>query len=73
MSKLISKSVSREQAYDVVQALAMESFETKTNFRDLLINNKFIMEHLSLKEVNDCFTLDYYVKNVNYIFKKVFK
>ena len=30
-----------------------------------------VTEHLTAEEIDNCFTLDYYMKNVDYIFNQV--
>jgi adenylosuccinate lyase len=71
MNCLITKGMSREQAYDSVQPLAMKSFETGIPFQELLLATETITKKVSKKELLNCFTLDYYLEKVPYIYKKV--
>jgi adenylosuccinate lyase len=71
MNKLITEGYSREQAYDTVQPIAMEAYNGGVSFKDLLIQNKVITKTLSNKDIDGCFSLDYYFKKINYIYKKV--
>jgi len=69
---LIEKGLSREDAYQVVQGTAMESWKKRLPFKSLLLKNKTIRKYLSPKEIKEIFDLDYYLKNIDYIFRRVF-
>lgn len=69
---LIEKGLSREDAYLVVQGTAMQSWKKRIPFKELLLKNKTIRKYLSPKEIKDIFDLDYYLKNIDYIFRRVF-
>lgn len=70
MNALISKGLSREQAYDTVQPVAMRAMAEKRDYRELLGQTPEVMEHITREELEGCFTLDYYMKNVDYIYEK---
>lgn len=70
MNALIGKGFVREQAYDTVQPIAMQAMATGTNYHELLKQNPVVMGALTEEELDGCFTLDYYMKNVDYIFKR---
>lgn len=70
MNALISKGFPREKAYDTVQPIAMEAMAKGASYQDLLKENPVVMENLSEEELDACFTLDYYMKNVDYIYKR---
>lgn len=70
MNALISKGFTREQAYDTVQPVAMEAMRLGKPYKDLLLENPTVMGTLSIEELDGCFTLDYYLKNVDYIYKR---
>jgi len=71
--KLTEKGLSREDAYQLVQRNAMQSWEKRTDFKELLKQDTQIKKHLPLQEIDELFDLSYYLKNVDYIFKRVFK
>jgi len=73
MLALIGKGMSRENAYQFVQKSAMESWSTKREFKEIIKNDKEIKQYLSSNEITKLFNLSYYTKNVNYIFRRVFK
>lgn len=58
---------SREKAYDKVQPLALEAYNKKTDFKNLLLSN----DVLSKKELDKIFDLKYYSQNVEKIFKRL--
>lgn len=70
MNELIEKGLSREEAYDLVQPIAMEAYNTKKDYQTLLSINPVVMKHLSKEELESCFTLEYYFKNIDYIFNR---
>ena len=71
MNALIGKGLSREEAYDMVQPIAMRSWTEGLDYRDLLQDSDKVMSLLTEEDLADCFTLDYYFKNVDYIFGRV--
>ena len=67
--KLIDEAgLSREKAYDMVQKLANESWDTQTSFRKLIENSE-IMNYLSEDDLNDAFDYHYHLRHVDEIFK----
>jgi len=73
MLALIEKGMSRENAYQFVQKSAMESWSSKRDFKEIIKNDKEIKQYLSSNEITKLFNLSFYTKNVNYIFRRVFK
>ncbi len=71
MNALIGKGLSREKAYDTVQPLAMKAWSEGIDYRKLLKESPEVSALLSVAELEDCFTLDYYFKNVDFIFERV--
>ncbi len=72
MLALIDKGLTREYAYDIVQKSAMKSWKTEKQFRRLLSKDKEVRKYLTAKEIDNIFDLKYYLKNIDYIFKRVF-
>ena len=70
MNALIGKGLVREEAYDLVQPIAMEAYNNKKDYKTLLSQNETVMKHLSKEELDGCFTLEYYFKNVDYIYNR---
>ena len=70
MMALINKGLSREEAYDTVQPIAMVAYNEKKDYQTLLSQSEKVMSFLSINELKDCFTLDYYFKNVDFIYNR---
>lgn len=70
--KLTGPTGSREKAYGMVQDAAMNAAEGHGLFRDLVRADSEIKSYLSPAEIDECFELDYYMKNVDKVFKRVF-
>ena len=71
MNALIERGFSREQAYDTVQPVAMRAMSERADYQELLAETPTVMEVLTREELDACFTLEYYLKNVDFIFDRV--
>lgn len=72
MLALLDKGIDRERAYSIVQADAMKSWKEETEFKKILLKDKEVKKYLTAQEIGEIFDLEYYLKNVDYIFKRVF-
>lgn len=70
MNALIEKGLAREQAYDLVQAIAMKAYHDHIDYHSLLLENQEVKDILSNEEIKECFTLDYYFKNIDFIYQR---
>ncbi|MDD7401678.1 MAG: adenylosuccinate lyase [Eubacteriales bacterium] len=68
---LINKGMSREEAYDLVQPLAMQAWENQIEFRPLVEANAKITGSLTKEEIDQAFDPHYHLKNVDTIFQRV--
>ena len=73
MLELTKSGIAREKAYRLGQSHAKASFAKNTNLLTLLKSDKSITSKISEKRLDKIFTYDKHLKNVNYIFKRVFK
>ena len=71
MNVLIAKGMSRENAYDLIQPLAMKSLQEGVSFEKLLSDSKEMMVTLSKEDLNTIFDDKNAFKNVDYIYKKI--
>ena len=71
MLKLIDEGLSREEAYDRVQPLAMTAWEEERPFQEVVAEADAITEVLSDDEIEDAFDPTYHVRNVDRIFRRV--
>ena len=70
--ELTRKGASREDAYQMVQKRAMQVWEGAGTFQDLVSNDSDIAAWLSAEEIGRIFDLNYHLKHVDTIFKRVF-
>ena len=73
MLELTKTGISREKAYKIIQGHAKASFAKNIDLIKLIKNDKTITNKFSEKKINSIFTYSKHFKNVNYIFKRVFK
>lgn len=72
LHKLIEKKLTRQKAYQLVQTLALKAWANNKNFKHLLESNGILKKYLSKKDLEECFDLKFYTKQVDYIYKRVF-
>ncbi|WP_456432723.1 adenylosuccinate lyase [Thermosulfuriphilus sp.] len=73
MLKLTEKGLSREEAYRIVQSLAMDVWQSEDkNFKDLLLTSEEIKRYLSVSEIEALFDVNYYLRHVGLIFERIF-
>lgn len=70
--KLIEKGISRETAYDTVQPKAMYAWENKVQFKQLLLEDKEIMNYITREEIEDCFNYQYHISSLEEVYERVF-
>lgn len=71
MTKLITKGLTREQAYDTVQPLAMKSWTEGISYRKLLDASSIVSSRLTPADLDDAFDLNHHLKQVDTIFNRV--
>lgn len=69
---LTQKGVSREESYKIVQRRAMEVWEGKGNFLERLLIDEELKKHMTEDEIKAVFDINYHLKHVDTIFKRVF-
>ncbi|MCK4966737.1 adenylosuccinate lyase, partial [bacterium] len=69
--ELVKKGLTREESYELVQENAMNARNSGTDFKSNVINDSGIKEKLTEKEINGCFDLTKFLKNIDHIFKRV--
>lgn len=68
---LIDKGMSREEAYDLVQPMAMDAWENRISFQTLVEKDDAVKRFLSNEEIDACFDATYHLKNVDAIFSRI--
>ena len=73
MLELTKGGISREKSYKIVQAHSKKCFSENKNLFNLISNDKKVMSIISEKKLKSIFNYSRHFKNVNFIFKRVFK
>jgi adenylosuccinate lyase len=69
---LTSSGLGREEAYAIVQPLAMKVWDEGANFRDLAMQDPKIQKLLNRSHLDRIFDLGHQLRNVDKIFERVF-
>ena len=70
---LTNKGVSRETAYEWVQRNAMKVWDEEKDFQTLVKTDNDIKGQLTVAEIERVFSLEYYLRNIDAIFTRVFR
>ena len=73
MLELTKHGFSREKAYTLVQKNAQNSWKKNIPFYESLTNDSLINKKISNKDLIKMFDLNYHIKRINVIYKRVFK
>ena len=73
MLELTKSGLSREKSYKIVQNYAKKCFAENLNLFNVISNDKFIMSKISSKRIKAIFNYSSHFKNINFIFRRVFK
>lgn len=68
---LIESGMARQEAYVMVQRVAMHSWETRTSFPDNIRANADIAKHLSAEKLDNLFDAKFYLQHEEMIFARV--
>ncbi len=69
--ELVEKGLSREEAYDLVQRCAMQAWENNMSLKDVLAAEELVISKLGSNGLEKCFDAAYYLKRVDYIYKRL--
>jgi adenylosuccinate lyase len=64
--------MAREDAYRLVQKHAMRAWKEDLNFRELVMNDAEITSRVPAKKIEQAFSIERQLRNVDKIFKRVF-
>ena len=73
MLELTKTGMAREKAYRLIQGHAKASFTKNVNLKYLVKKDVRITKNINEKKIDKIFTYDKHFKNINYIFRRVFK
>jgi adenylosuccinate lyase len=68
---LMEKGLRRSLAYDMVQRAAMKTWKENLQFKEALSQDPQVSKYLSASQLDKIFDLDYYLRNVEKIYKRV--
>ena len=73
MLELTKSGLSREKSYRLIQEHAKKCIADNLNLLDVVMNDKSITSRIPIKKMKKIFDYSSHFKNVNFIFKRVFK
>ncbi len=65
--------LSREKSYKMVQGYAKKCFAENLDLFDVIQSDRYIMSKIPIKKLKSIFSYSKHFKNVNLIFRRVFK
>ena len=73
MLELTKSGISREKSYKIIQSYAKKSLSKNINLIELIKKDEKILNKIPEKKLKNIFNYSKHFKNVNYIFRRVFK
>ena len=73
MLELTKTGLSREKSYKMVQSYAKKCFAENLNLLNIIQSDKYIINNISQKKLRSIFSYSKHFKNINLIFRRVFK
>ncbi len=73
MLELTKSGISREKSYKIIQYYTKQSFSKNIDLIELIKKDKVIMSKIDEKKLKNIFNYNKHFKNVNYIYRRVFK
>lgn len=70
LTKLLSKGLPRDKAYDIVQRISMSVWKEGKSLRELLLSDKEVSSFLTPEDVEECFNFSDILKKVDNIFSR---
>ncbi|MHB1627576.1 MAG: adenylosuccinate lyase [Bacilli bacterium] len=68
---LVEHGVAREEAYDAVQAKAMQAWEEERSFAELAAQDPLVQRHLREDELAACFDYRFHLQHIDMIFARL--
>ena len=73
MLELTKTGLSREKSYKMVQSYAKKCFAENLDLLNVIQSDKYIMNNISQRKLRSIFSYSKHFKNINLIFRRVFK
>ena len=71
--RLVDKGLQRDEAYKIVQRHALKVQKEGGNFKEAILADPQARRYLSPREVEGIWGVEHYLKNVDFIFRRVFR
>jgi len=71
MLSLVDKGLLRDDAYAIVQRNALEAWNSEKTFKELLLADRELIEHMKEEEVEQIFDYSYHLKNIDVIYQRL--
>jgi adenylosuccinate lyase len=72
MIELTKKGVPREKAYQLVQDVALKSWENGNDFKEMILEHQEINQYLTREQLISCFDYNYFIRNIDYIYQRLY-
>jgi adenylosuccinate lyase len=72
MIELTKKGVPREKAYQLVQDVALKSWENGNDFKEMILEHQEINQYLTREQIISCFDYNYFTRNIDYIYQRLY-
>jgi adenylosuccinate lyase len=69
----VNHGFTREEAYKIIQDVAIDSLQKNISFKEAIINNQKLLSKIPRKNLEECFNPSVHLKNVSAIYKRVLK
>ncbi|HKI82383.1 MAG TPA: adenylosuccinate lyase, partial [Pseudodesulfovibrio sp.] len=73
LNKLINTGLKRQEAYEMVQKVAMRCWESRVQFEDEVRNDPEVNKHLVSNDLDEAFDPSYYKRYEDVVFDRVFE
>ncbi|TDX51807.1 adenylosuccinate lyase [Orenia marismortui] len=71
MLSLVDKGLLRDDAYAIVQRNALEAWNSRKTFKELLLADSELVKHMNKKEIEDIFDYKYHLQNIDVIYDRL--
>lgn len=71
LTKLVEKGMQREEAYSLIQKASFQALQTANTLKDILLSDALITTHISASELEEYFDLQWYLRHVEHIYRRV--
>ena len=73
MLELTKTGLTREKSYKLVQGYAKKCFAEDLDLFNLIQSDKLVMSKISINKLRSIFSYSKHFKNINFIFRRVFR